>query len=335
MTTYKNPPAGNPGGPEGDATNVTANGAVPGAVIGSLQGGEFTQSVEVITSNHVAMADVIDWSEHRRYKVAQACARMGWCVMPWRSPGGAKRPCLKGWQKRATTDPEVIEQWWGLPGDIESVGDAEVGILTGECSCLWVLDVDTHGADGFRTLADLESLYEPLPATFTVRTPSGGEHRYFRYPKDGRDIWTKAGTIGPGLDTRGWHGFVAAPYSGIRPYTVLADVPVATAPRWLEDLAEKKRGQKEPTSYAPGPVRTDFYAWIEQAGSVTTGQEWFLFTGLCRMQHAGLLDDHMKMLGWEAARRFPELKSEWPWTSDDVSNKVRHVTERYPKGARR
>ncbi|MEI2651558.1 MAG: bifunctional DNA primase/polymerase [Microthrixaceae bacterium] len=51
---------------------------------------------------------------------------------------------------------------------------------------MWVLDIDvSDGKTGEDTLAELERLHGPLPATYTVITGSGGRHLYFAYPTDG------------------------------------------------------------------------------------------------------------------------------------------------------
>jgi hypothetical protein len=83
-----------------------------------------------------------------------------------------------GGHKDATTDLEKIKAWWN--------GERayNIGIPTGEISGYFVLDIDRHGADGFKTLADLEAQHGPLPATLTVETAGGGEHRYFTWSHD-------------------------------------------------------------------------------------------------------------------------------------------------------
>lgn len=87
----------------------------------------------------------------------------------------------------------------------------------------------------------------PLPPTFTVLTPSGGEHRYWRIPP-GRIIGStshgRAG-LGPGIDTRGpgrtHGGYVVGPGSviGGRAYRIQdASAPIAELPAWIADVLE-------------------------------------------------------------------------------------------------
>ncbi len=113
------------------------------------------------------------------------------------------------WPKRATTDSQIIRDWWILRPEAMVATPTFV-------NGFWVLDVDA-GADkeGLESLKALEDLYGPLPATQVVRTPSGGLHFYFRVPDSG-EIRNSASLIGKHIDVRGLGGCVVAPGS-IRP----------------------------------------------------------------------------------------------------------------------
>lgn len=142
-----------------------------------------------------------------------------------------KEPSVKAWQEWAlTADLKRIEQTakanpllnWGV-------------FASG--SGLFVLDIDTkEGRKGLESLKALEQAHGPLPNTFTVRTATGGLHRY--YYGDGKN---SAGSLGPGLDTRGQGGYVVAPGSRIdeRSYEVVSDDEIAHAPAWLIELVGK------------------------------------------------------------------------------------------------
>lgn len=164
-------------------------------------------------------------------------ASLGWRVLPIR-PGG-KHPPMNSWQHAATTDPAVITNWYrGL------YRDHGVGILTGPTSGIWVLDVDvSDGKRGDETLAALETMHGPLPATVRSITGSGGYHIYFNDP--GVPIRNSASTrLGPGLDVRADGGqVVAAPtvHPNGRPYAWEIgygpdEIAVADAPAWLLEL---------------------------------------------------------------------------------------------------
>ena len=68
------------------------------------------------------------------------------------------------------------------------------------------------GADGLASLKEAELELGRLPDTFTVATPSGGEHRYFSVPK-GTGLKNSASELGPGVDVRANGGYVVAPGS--------------------------------------------------------------------------------------------------------------------------
>lgn len=136
----------------------------------------------------------------RDYALEQAA--QGFRVFPLMQ--GGKNPALAtDWRKLASIDSDrVYAMWtdpvtgWALPFNI--------GIATG--SGLVVLDIDVkNGRNGKLALSALELDNERLPPTRTVRTPSGGEHRYFRTD---RPIGNSASAIADGIDVRGEGGFV-------------------------------------------------------------------------------------------------------------------------------
>lgn len=121
-----------------------------------------------------------------------------------------KTPAIEGWTAAASNDPAVVREMWTCPVTGESL-DNNIGIACGEG--LFVLDVDTkNGRNGYLTLSMLEDsgLDTNTPR---VRTPSGGLHLYYQHPLDVfipnhgemKDL--------PGIDVRGWHGYVVAPPS--------------------------------------------------------------------------------------------------------------------------
>jgi len=199
-------------------------------------------------------------------------ALRGWRVIP--IPPGLKYPQgFPKWQTSATTDPDLINQWWTLHPD------HGVGIATGPASGLWVLDVDLY--ESYR---DLERRHHTLPDTLTTITGSGGLHLYYRYPDDGTVIRNNASTrLGAGLDIRGDGGFVVAPPS-IHPNGVAYqwDAGQGTdpidAPAWLIDLV------KEQPATAPTPLRIvgdsdrpgDLYAAAVDWATILEADGWTL-----------------------------------------------------------
>ncbi len=105
-------------------------------------------------------------------------ASRGWAVFPL-APA-TKRPAIREWEHRATTDPKRIKGCWYAGAGYG------IGIATGP-SRLVVLDLDpapdAGGPDGASGLAALTAARGvQLAATFTVTTPRGGTHLYYRTP---------------------------------------------------------------------------------------------------------------------------------------------------------
>lgn len=142
---------------------------------------------------------------------------------------GGKHPLWGGWQNAGIGDATVAAQiWTGRP-------QANVGIVTGRVSGLWVLDIDPeHGGD--EHLAALVAANGGLPETWTVQTGSGGRHYYWRMPEF--DFTTSRGQLPVGLDVRGNRGQVVAPpsYTLKGAYRVLVASALAPAPTWLLEL---------------------------------------------------------------------------------------------------
>jgi hypothetical protein len=199
---------------------------------------------------------------------ALAYAEAGWPVFPLRprskrpaAPNhtaetcdGSDRRCTDGhtgWEPRATLDADRITQAWRH----RPYG---IGIACGPAGLL-VVDLDTAKTPGAPTgsdsLAELEhQTSETLPATWTVATPSGGRHLYYRQPAD-HPLGNTAGKLGPGIDTRGHGGYVVAPPTTTPAghYWIVDDHPPADLPSWLAKLLTP-RGRPAPTQ-DPRPCR--------------------------------------------------------------------------------
>src|SRR5215211_444197 len=114
-------------------------------------------------------------------KKALTHAKLGYRVHPVRG----KRPLLKSWPERATTDRDQIKTWWS------KWPTANVGIATG--GGLAVLDVDPRNG-GDESLDAFEREHGELPETRTVRTGGGGWHYYFS-----EGVGLRSGELAPGL----------------------------------------------------------------------------------------------------------------------------------------
>jgi hypothetical protein len=189
-------------------------------------------------------------------RAALSHAARGWHVFPLRP--NDKRPAIRDWESRATTDPARIRRAWSR----DRFG---IGIACGP-SGLVVVDLDTadHGAvrppewerpgirDGVDVLAALAADHgQPLPLdTLSVQTPSGGEHLYFAAP-EGCRIRNSAGRLGWLIDVRAAGGYVVADGSVVRGrrYRGNGYDEVAPLPAWIAELLR----DQAPTRLDLGP----------------------------------------------------------------------------------
>lgn len=165
--------------------------------------------------------------------------------------------------ERATSDLEVIAQWW------DEYPESNVG-LVGRDGIGVIIDLDRlkegeTGPDGFELWQELQELHGTAPDTFTEDSGSGGRHLLFAVKPDvviGNSLpvisdLPKASGGKVKIDVKGRQGYVvAAPslhHSG-NLYRVTQDVPLAMAPDWLvgPSLTSSLRNPT-PTRKRPAP----------------------------------------------------------------------------------
>ena len=145
-----------------------------------------------------------------------------------------KHPRITGWRDLKLPDETKIVEWW------RKWPNANIGIVTGPASGMWVLDVDPKNG-GDEALAGIDptrSLGMP-----DVRTPTGGSHYLFELPGDFL-VTDRRGRLPKGIDVRGEGGQVVAPPSVRRneageivEYTSAREGgELRQAPPWLLDL---------------------------------------------------------------------------------------------------
>lgn len=186
-------------------------------------------------------ADAVNRAGKNRVSLAVAFSAAGFRVFPQdRNKRG-----IKGFPEIATTEANKIRHWSKKYPRHNFAGYIPAGWV--------VLDVDIKGGvDGFESLGKL-SAGEVSP-TLTVRTGSGGEHRYYK-----TDSHTKSGDLDgfPGLEikvggtTSGWITLPGAIYADGREYTVTHASEPAPAPAWLETVKTKGTAVPAPSSAAP------------------------------------------------------------------------------------
>ncbi|GAA2798959.1 bifunctional DNA primase/polymerase [Saccharopolyspora taberi] len=173
----------------------------------------------------------------RLMRVALEASYAGHAVFPlWPR---SKKPALRDWESAATCEDDQIRDWW-------SSVPYNVGIATGP-SGLHVVDLDDgHGHEpppewprargGRDVLARLaEAAGQPYPGdTYTVATPTGGLHLYFRAPEE-PELRSTVARLGWRVDTRGAGGYIVAAGS-VRPegyYRAMNRAEIAPLPLWL------------------------------------------------------------------------------------------------------
>jgi hypothetical protein len=167
-------------------------------------------------------------------RTAITLARRGLAVFPCRPRD--KRPATANGLKDATTDADLIRQWWRINPDYN------VAIATGAVSRIFVIDIDDHDAEF--ELRKLEAEHGELPSSIEVIT-ARGRHIYFRWPA--QPVRNSTGKIAPGIDVRGDGGYVLVPPS-VHPsgkkyaWSVDCSDSVAEAPEWLLSRANGTNG---------------------------------------------------------------------------------------------
>ncbi len=116
-------------------------------------------------------------------------AAQGWHIFPL-APNSKVPPKGSHGVTDATTDAEIIKAWH------KACPDANYGVNAGK-SGLFIVDFDFYKDGCQAAMASLDLEYG-FPPTFTVKTPGGGTHWYYR--GIGANSVAK---LGPGIDTRG------------------------------------------------------------------------------------------------------------------------------------
>lgn len=135
----------------------------------------------------------------------------------------------------ATTDKKQIEEWrTRLTG-------CNWAAATGKASGIFVVDIDIKNmAKGDQSFYKLLEGKPRWPRTYTVKTPSGGLHYYFNYDDRVRNL-VNIGEFG-GIDIKSDGGYVLVPPSRLSMgnYTVVDNVPIADAPKWLVEYLSSR-----------------------------------------------------------------------------------------------
>ena len=145
--------------------------------------------------------------------------------------------CSAGWQESATTERDIIADWWHrAPYALPAIPCGANGLL--------VIDLDRHGngSDGVSAFKALVASHGALPPGVPmVKTPNNGLHLYFRQPP-GEPLGNGRGSLPAGCDVRGAGGFVIGPGAVLpdgRGWIRVADRPPVTQAAqlaWIESI---------------------------------------------------------------------------------------------------
>ena len=160
-------------------------------------------------------------------RAAISLARKGMAVFPCLPR--AKEPATEHGCLDATTDQEIIRQWW------DERPDCNIGVACGTASGIFVVDID--GLDAELEVRRLEAAHSTLPSTVESVT-ARGRHLFFRMPTT--PVKNTVSKIALGVDTRSSGAYVVVPPS-IHPsgrayaWSVDSAKTFAEAPAWLLD----------------------------------------------------------------------------------------------------
>jgi hypothetical protein len=217
------------------------------------------------------------------HEAALEYARAGIPVFP---VNRQKKPLCTNGHTDATTDTGQIDEWW------YAWPDANVATVPG-LSGWAVIDLDPpDGQDNWRALAEAhDAVAETLVETWTLRSPRGGLHLYFR-----GHLPPSVGKLAAHVDVRGDDSYVLLPPSettdGV--YTVEQDSDVALLPEWIAPaLAALKR---EPVAARPG-VELDLELnvararrWLKQQPALRekSGADEAVYVRACKLRELGV-----------------------------------------------
>jgi hypothetical protein len=238
-------------------------------------------------------------------------------LFPMRFVDGRKVPAIKGWPEKATQDIAQLEKWFG-PGEFN------IAVATG-ASGLIVIDTDQKGVDGDANLRALAGAHvADLDSTFTVESPTGSRHYYFR----GDLVRNSVGLLAPAVDIRSRGGYVVAPgsVSDKGAYRVIRNLPIASIPQWLVDLiaqAYTKAAEKVELTAAveldTDTIQASALQYLSTAAPAIEGEGGNdrTYKVACRLRELGVSED--------VALDLLDIYSDWnarcvpPWDRDELA----------------
>lgn len=236
-------------------------------------------------------------------KMALAYRKKGFKVLPCNLD---KSPAIDGGFTNASGDPDQIRHWFS---DVEF----QLAIAC-ELSGLVVVDADDLPA----LQAHLLAIGKVMPETFTVRTPSGGLHYYFR---------AIPGTVYPGKLCAGvdlkWKGYVMAPPSqaystrlgDVGKYSISLWVDIAPAPDWLAKPVSPARTTPPALATQQAPDYQEIYELLQYIDPDLSYGKWLNVLMAVHGASCGSSQGMHAAIEWSArGTKFKagEVERKWP-----------------------
>jgi hypothetical protein len=277
---------------------------------------------------------------------AVALARNGFRVFLLRE--NSKLPAVARFYDVASSDPDAVA-WMFSEAITNEPRMNNIGVATGDGLVVLDFDVKKGGLDSLALLIKNMGL-DMLPPK-AVRTPSGGLHFYYKV--DSRlVIPNSVSKIAPGVDVRGFHGYVAAPGSAWKGNTYdwvdtasleLAgiDLPCLRMPApdnlletELPDLPEAI-AQLHVTQPRPKSRKGETLVEMDESGNIARAIAWLKNEAEKAIQGCGgdgatfRVAARLKDFGLSPETAFELLLEHWndvkaipPWDYDDLEKKV-------------
>lgn len=255
--------------------------------------------------------------------IVQYLAR-GWALVPLHDVTAGHCSCPAGPSCKSSGKHPRLPEWQRpenlvvTPEQVAAYGPScNWGLATGLVSGVWALDLDPKNVTDW---AAVDALMATLPATWSQRTGSGGQHWLFTLPEDFIPN-NSSKRLPAGLDVRGARAgevsggqIVLAPsVSGVGAYEVWRDGPVAPAPAELLDLVRPAppRARVAPVGgFNASPDQLGRYvvaginAALSDLRATTSGRNGRAFAVGCRvleLANTGLVDRGAVHAAWWAA----------------------------------
>lgn len=268
-------------------------------------------------------------TENDLLKNALDLAEKGFWIFPLRP--GSKLPAIKAFTEQATRDPAKIKNWWASK-------NYNIGIATSkfdQFEALLVLDIDEAGKkNGEKELLALLSQENlRLPVTFSVKTPTGGKHLFF---KNESPLKQGVNVLAPGIDTRSKGGYAVGPGSIIsgEKYVEMNRNKVVPVPEWLKQKLLFKKSEikiMEPVISAQAKDRAiDYLEKVAPLAIEGFGGDQTTYKVVCAVKDFGVSKEETLLLMSEHWNE----RCDPPWELSELKNKVDNAYNygNYPQG---